>query len=138
QGASVRGHFFPQGPSDHFNNVIGIVAHYATVWVNWSATTLFREHAELLTLATGTLAVELHREAAQAVKTRLQEVSQSYSRGRYIGAIASQRGQVIVVTYEEVAPLGRQAQGAYHLYLARTEHTTGGLKLSEWQPATDN
>ena len=138
KGTRARGHPFPRGSSDHVGNITSVVAHYATVWVNWSATTLSRERAELLALSAGSLEDQLHREAAQTVKTRLQEVSKSYSRGRYVGVIDSHGEQVIVVTYEEVALLGDQAQGAYHVYLARIEHTAKGWKLSEWQPATDN
>ncbi len=91
-----------------------------------------------MALATGQLADELRQDAAQAVKTQLQEVSQAYSRGRYVGVIPGQGGRAIVVTYEEVALLGGQAQGAYHVYLARTEHTALGWRVTEWQPATDS
>ena len=115
-----------------------MLASYAEVWVNWSAATLPHERAALLALATGRLAQQLRQDAAQAVKTQLQEVSRSYSRGRYIGVIREAGGHAIVVTYEEVAPLGGQAQGSYQVYLARTEHTTGGWRVSEWQPATDS
>jgi hypothetical protein len=118
--------------------MIDVVARYAALWINWSATTLSRERAELLALAAGSLEEELRREAAQTAKTRLEEVSQSYSRGRYVGVIDSRNGRLVVVTYEEVAALGGQAQGSYHVYLARTENTAQGWKLSEWQPATDN
>jgi hypothetical protein len=128
----------PQESLPRGSDATGIVARYATIWVNWSATTLPRERAELLALATGPLADELRREIAQAVKTQLREVSQSYSHGKYIGAIALHGGRVIVVTYEEVAPLGGQAHASYHVYLARTEHTAQGWKLNEWQPATDS
>ena len=115
-----------------------VLARYADAWVNWSTATLPHERAALLALATGQLAQQLRQDAAQAVKTQLQEVSQSYSRGRYVGLI-TQRGEAsIVVTYEEVAPLGGQAQGGYHVYLARTEHTSHGWRVSEWQPATDS
>jgi hypothetical protein len=72
------------------------------------------------------------------VKTRLQEVSRAYSRGRYVGVIRGERGRAIVVTYEAVAPLGGSAQGAYHVYLARTEPTAHGWRVTEWQPATDS
>jgi hypothetical protein len=115
-----------------------LIAHYANVWANWSATTLPRERSELLTLATGQLAQELRRDAAQAVKNQLQEVSNAYSRGRYVGAISQSNARAVVVTYEEVAPEGGPAQGAYHVYLAQTEHTTSGWRLTEWQPATDS
>ena len=115
-----------------------MIARYANVWVNWSATTLPRERAELLALATGQLAEELRRDAAQAVRNHLQEVSQAYSRGRYVGVIRQSNRHAIVVTYEEVAPVGSQAQGAYHVYLAQAEHTTKGWRLTEWQPATDS
>ncbi len=115
-----------------------VIARYANVWVNWSATTLPRERAELLALATGQLAEELRRDAAQAVRNHLQEVSQAYSRGRYVGVIRQSNRHAIVVTYEEVAPVGSQAQGAYHVYLAQAEHTTKGWRLTEWQPATDS
>ena len=84
----------------------------------------------MLALATGQLAQQLRQDAAQAVKTQLQEVSQSYSRGRYVGVIRRGGGRAIVVTYEEVAPLGGQAQGAYQVYLARTEHTTHGWRVT--------
>ncbi len=137
-GSNVKDHPSSQGLLAPASNATGVVVRYATVWVNWSATTLARQRAELLSLASGTLADELRREAAQDTKARLQEVNQSYSRGRYVGAIAAHSGRLVVVTYEEVAPLGGQAQGAYHVYLVRTEHTTQGWKLSEWQPATDN
>jgi hypothetical protein len=106
--------------------------------VNWTAATLPSERAQLLALATGRLANELRHQSAEAVKNRLQEVSQAYSHGRYAGVIAQPGGRAIVVTYEEAAPMGGQAQGAYHVYLTRTEHTTQGWRLSEWQPATDS
>lgn len=115
-----------------------VLARYAEVWVNWSAATLAHERAGLLALATGRLAEQLRQQAAQAVKTQLQEISRSYSRGRYVGVIREAGGRAIVVTYEEVAPLGGQAQGAYRVYLARTEHMTGGWRVTEWQPATDS
>jgi len=116
----------------------GVLSRYASAWVNWSAATLSRERAALLALATGQLADQLRQDAAQAVKTRLMQVSQAYSRGRYVGLIAEPGGRAIVVTYEEAAPVGGQAQGAYHVYLARTEHTPRGWRLMEWQPATDS
>jgi hypothetical protein len=115
-----------------------VLARYADAWVNWSARTLPHERAALLALATGQLAEQLRQDAAQAVKTELQEVSQAYSRGRYIGVIRQEGGRAIVVTYEEAAPLGGQAQGAYHVYLAHTERTTLGWRVTEWQPATDS
>ena len=115
-----------------------VLARYAEVWVNWSAATLPHERAALLALATGQLAEQLRQQAAQAVKTQLQEVSQSYSRGRYVGLITQRGEAAVVVTYEEVAPLGGQAQGGYHVYLARTEHTALGWRVTEWQPATDS
>ena len=115
-----------------------VLASYAEVWVNWSAATLPHERAALLALAAGRLAQQLRQDAAQAVKTQLQEVSRSYSRGRYVGLITQQGDAAIVVTYEEVAPLGGQAQGSYQVYLARTAHTTQGWRVSEWQPATDS
>lgn len=120
------------------NSTTSVIVHYTTLWVNWTAATLPRERAGLLALATGQLGDELRQEAAQAVKTRLQEVSQAYSRGGYVGVIGQHGGRVIVVTYEEVALVGGQAQGAYHVYLARTERTAQGWRLSEWQPATDS
>ena len=120
------------------NSATGVLAGYADAWVNWSAATLPHERAALLALATGQLADQLRQDAAQAVKTQLQEVSQAYSRGRYVGVIQEDGGRAIVITYEEVAPLGGQAQAAYHVYLARTEHTTYGWRLAEWQPATDS
>jgi hypothetical protein len=115
-----------------------VLARYAKVWVNWSAATLAHEQAALLALAAGRLAQQLRQDAAQAVKTQLQEVSRSYSRGRYIGVIREAGGRAIVVTYEEVALLGGQAQGSYQVYLARTEQTTHGWRVTEWQPATDS
>jgi predicted small lipoprotein YifL len=120
------------------SSAASVLARYADAWANWSAATLPHERAALLALATGQLADQLREQAAQAVKTQLQEVSQSYSRGRYVGLIAQQGEAAIVVTYEEVAPLGGQAQGAYHVYLARTEDTASGWRVSEWQPATDS
>jgi hypothetical protein len=115
-----------------------VLARYADAWVNWSAATLPHERAALLALATGQLAEQLRHDAAQAAKAQLQEVSQSFSRGRYVGLITGQGEAAIVVTYEEVAPLGGKAQGAYHVYLARTEHTAHGWRVTEWQPATDS
>ena len=120
------------------NSAASVLARYADAWVNWSAATLAHERAALLALATGQLAQQLRQQVAQAVETQLQEVSQAYSRGRYVGVIAAQGGRAIVVTYEEVALLGGQAQGAYHVYLARTEDTQLGWRVSEWQPATDS
>lgn len=113
-----------------------VLARYAEVWVNWSAATLADERAALLALAAGRLAQQLRQDAAQAVKTQLQEVSRSYSRGRYVGVIPEAGARAIVVTYEEVAPLGGQAQGSYQVYLARTGHTQHGWRVTEWQPTT--
>jgi hypothetical protein len=122
----------------HANSGTSVIARYTTLWVNWTAATLPRERAELLGLTTGQLADELRKDAAQTVKNRLQEVSQAYSRGRYVGVITQRGGRAIVVTYEEVALVGGQAQGAYHVYLARPQRTPSGWRLSEWQPATDS
>ena len=128
----------PEGALKPTTSATSVLARYADAWVNWSAATLPHERAALLALATRQLADQLRQQAAQAVKTQLQEVSRAYSRGRYVGVIRAQGGRAIVVTYEEVAPLGGQAQGAYHVYLARTEHTALGWRVSEWQPATDS
>jgi hypothetical protein len=128
----------PEGALKPTNSAASVLARYADAWINWSAATLPHERAALLALATGQLAGQLRQDAAQAVKTQLQEVSQAYSRGRYVGVIPEAGGRAIVITYEEVAPLGGQAQGAYHVYLARTEHTAVGWRVSEWQPATDS
>jgi hypothetical protein len=115
----------------------GVLARYATTWVNWSGASLDRQRAGLLTLAAGPLEDELRRDAAEATKTRLQLVSNAYSRGRYVGAIPQAGQAAIVVTYEEVAPLGGQAQAAYHVYLARTAPTAHGWRVTQWQPVTD-
>lgn len=115
-----------------------VLARYATSWVNWSATTLAEQRAGLLALSAGQLAQQLHEDAAQALRARLQEVSRAYSRGRYVGAISEHGGRALVVTFEEVAPLGGQAQGAYHVYLTRTARTAQGWRVMEWQPATDS
>jgi hypothetical protein len=114
-----------------------LLARYAAAWVNWSAPTLSHQRAALVALATGPLAVELRQDAARAARSRLQEVSNAYSRGRYVGLIRKAAGGAIVVTYEEVAPLGGSPQGAYHVYLARTARTRNGLRVTQWQPATD-
>jgi hypothetical protein len=127
-----------EGTPARANSATGALARYATAWVNWSAATLPGERAALLALSTGRLAEQLRQDAAQAVKNRLQEVSQAYSRGRYVGVIREAGGRAIVVTYEEVAPVGGSAQGAYHVYLARTERAAHGWSVSEWQPATDS
>jgi hypothetical protein len=127
----------PESPSGA-SSATSVIARYTTLWVNWTAATLPRERAELFALATGQLADELRNDAAQTVKNRLQEVSQAYSRGRYVGVIAQRAGRTIVVTYEEVALVGGQPQGAYHVYLARPQRTPSGWRLSEWQPATDS
>jgi hypothetical protein len=113
------------------------LARYATAWVNWSAATLSRQRETLMALAAGPLAVELRQDAAQAARSRLQEVSNAYSRGRYVGLIPEASGGAIVVTYEEVAPLGGSAQAAYHVYVARTAKSPNGLRVTQWQPATD-
>jgi outer membrane protein TolC len=113
------------------------IARFATAWVNWNYATLASERHELLTLSTGGLAAELREEAARATTTRLIEVSGAYSRGRYVGTIADGSGPTVVVTYEEVAPEGGQAQAAYQVYLARTARTTNGWRITQWQPAID-
>ncbi len=128
----------PQGALEPTTGVTTLLARYAEAWVNWSPATLPHQRTALLALATGQLADQLRKQAAEAVKTQLQEVSRSYSRGRYVGLITQQGQAAIVVTYEEVAPLGGQAQGTYQVYLARTAHTTQGWRVSEWQPATDS
>jgi hypothetical protein len=128
----------PQPALEPTTSAATVLARFAQVWVNWSATTLPAERSALLALATGPLAQQLRADAAQAAKTQLQEVSNAYSRGRYIGLIADQADRTLVLTYEEVAPLGGQPQGAYHVYLARTEHTALGWRVTEWQPATDS
>jgi predicted small lipoprotein YifL len=137
-GAQSAQRSVPEEPRKPTNSATSVLARYAEASVNWSATTLPRERAALLALATGQLAVQLRRDAAQATKTQLQEVSQAYSRGRYVGFIGAAGGRAIVVTYEEVAHVGGQPQGAYHVYLARTERTAHGSRVTEWQPATDS
>jgi hypothetical protein len=114
-----------------------VLARFATSWVNWSAATLAREREVLLALAAGQLAAQLRRDAAQAVRNRLEEVSQAYSRGRYVGLIRQAGGGAVVLTYEEVALASGQPQGAYHVYLAHVEVATHGWRVTQWQPATD-
>jgi hypothetical protein len=113
------------------------IAHFAAAWVNWNYATLASERHELLILSTGGLAAELREEAARASTTRLIEISGAYSRGRYVGTISDGSGLTVVVTYEEVAPEGGQAQAAYQVYLARTARTTSGWRITQWQPAID-
>jgi hypothetical protein len=127
-----------EGEPARATSATGVLARYATAWVNWSAATLPGERSALLALSIGQLAQQLSRDTAQAVKKRLQEVSNAYSRGRYVGVIREAGGRAVVITYEEVAPVGGQAQGAYHVYLARTERTARGWRVAEWQPATDS
>jgi hypothetical protein len=113
------------------------IAHFAAAWVNWNYATLASERHELLILSAGGLAAELREEAARASTTRLVEVSGAYSKGRYVGTISDGSGLTVVVTYEEVAPEGGQAQAAYQVYLARTTRTTSGWRITQWQPAID-
>jgi hypothetical protein len=114
-----------------------LIARFAGLWANWSAPTLQRQRSELLGLATGALARELRAQNAEARKEQLLAVSRAYSRGRYVGQIARGGGAALVLTYEEVSPLGGQPQGGYRVYLARGERTAAGWKLGEWQPASD-
>jgi hypothetical protein len=115
----------------------GVLARYATEWVNWSGAALDRQRTALLTLAAGALAGELRRDAAEAAKTQLQELSNAFSRGRYVGAIPQAGQAALVITYEEVAPLGGQPQAAYHIYLAHTARTAHGWRVTQWQPLSD-
>jgi hypothetical protein len=115
----------------------GVLARYASAWVNWSAATLPRQRGLLSALAGGQLARELRNDAAQAARNKLQEVSRAYSRGRYVGVISEPHGEAIVLTYEEVALLGGRAQGAYHVYLARVASTAHGWRVTRWQPASE-
>jgi hypothetical protein len=114
-----------------------VLARYATEWVNWSGAALDRQRAELLTLAAGALAGELRADAAEAAKTQLQQVTNAFSRGRYLGAIPQAGQEALVLTFEEVAPLGGQPQAAYHVYLAHTARTAQGWRVTQWQPLTD-
>jgi hypothetical protein len=114
-----------------------VLAQYATVWVNWTAGSLDRQRAGLLTLAAGPLDDELRHDAAEATKTQLEEVSNAYSRGRYVGSIPQAGQAAIVVTYEEVSALGGQAQATYRVYLVRTARTAEGWRVTQWQPVTD-
>jgi predicted small lipoprotein YifL len=113
------------------------LALFTALWVNWSAGILPAERRALLGLAWGQLAGELRRDAAQAARAQLQELSGAYSRGRLIGVIHQATGQIAVVTFEQASAQGGPPQSAYHVYLARTEHTTGGWRVVEWQPASE-
>jgi hypothetical protein len=115
-----------------------LLARFATAWINWTAASLPAQRTTLAALATGELAGRLRQDAAQALRSRLQEVTGAYSRGRYVGVIPQPNGQLVLVTYEQAAPEGgAQPQGAYHVYLARAQHTSSGWRLSGWQPAID-
>lgn len=115
-----------------------VLGRFATAWINWTAASLPAQRTALAALATGELAGQLRQDAAQALRSRLQEVTGAYSRGRYVGAIPQPNDRFVLVTYEQAAPEGgAQPQGAYHVYLARAQHTSSGWRLSEWQPATD-
>jgi hypothetical protein len=103
-------------------------------WGTWTYATLPQE---MLSLASGRLATELREAAAQAVRTRLLEVSGAYSHARFVGDLTQDGGQTVVVTYEEVAPYGGHPQASYQVYLARTEYTAKGWRLIEWRPAID-
>lgn len=115
----------------------GAVERFTRAWVNWSAGTLPAERRVLAALALGRLAGELRRDAAQALRTALEQDSGAYSHGRLVGVIREGDGRLVLVTYEVSAPAGGAAQGGYHVYLARTQHTTQGWRVSEWQPASD-
>jgi hypothetical protein len=115
-----------------------VIARFTGAWVNWTAADLAAQRRELLALAAGQLARELRREAAQAVRVQLQQVSGAYSRGRLIGVIPRAAGRAIVVTYEQAAPQGGTAQSAYYVYIARAQRTSQGWRLIEWQPASDS
>jgi hypothetical protein len=114
-----------------------VLERFTRAWVNWSAGTLPAERRVLAALATGRLAGELRRDAAQALRTELEQDSGAYSHGQLIGLIREGGGRLVLVTYEVSAPAGGAAQGGYHVYLARTQHTTHGWRVSEWQPASD-
>jgi hypothetical protein len=113
-----------------------VIATFTVAWVNWTAATLPMQRHELLRLAAGALVGELRRQAAQDAQARLQELSGAYSRGRLIGVIARAGGGAVVVTYEQAAPTGGTPQGFYQVYLARTQRTPQGWRLTEWQPTS--
>jgi len=114
-----------------------VLERFTWAWVNWSAGTLSTQRHLLSELAVGRLAGELQRDAAQALRTQLEQASGAYSHGHLIGVISEGNGRLVLVTYEVSAPAGGAAQAGYHVYLARTQHTTRGWKVSEWQPASD-
>jgi type IV pilus biogenesis protein CpaD/CtpE len=114
-----------------------VVEGFTQAWVNWSAATLPTQRHLLAALATGGLAGELRRDAAQALRTQLEQDSGAYSHGHLIGIIREGGGRLVLVTYEVSAPVGGAAQSGYHVYLARTQQTDQGWRVSEWQPASD-
>jgi hypothetical protein len=114
-----------------------VLAQFAMAWGTWTYATLPQDREQLLSLASGRLATELREAAAQAVRTRLLEVSGAYSHARFVGDLTQDGGQTVVVTYEEVAPYGGHPQASYQVYLARTEYTAKGWRLIEWRPAID-
>jgi len=143
--SAVPGAPTPPAPSRQAQGATGarseqsLLLRFATAWINWTAASLPAQRTALAALATGELAGQLRQDAAQALRSRLQEVTGAYSRGRYVGVIPQPDGQLVVVTYEQAAPEGgAQAQAAYHVYLARAQHTSSGWRLSEWQPAVDS
>ncbi len=137
----------PTRPPSQVNNPVGgpaagssagqAIAAFTALWVNWSAATLSSERRALLGLAAGQLAKELRRDAAQAARTQLQEASGAYSRGRLVGVIHQAAGPMAVVAFEQASAQGGPGQSAYHVYLARTQHTTEGWRVIEWQPASE-
>jgi hypothetical protein len=114
-----------------------VLERFTRAWANWTAGALPAQRHLLAGLATGRLAGELQRDATQARRTALEQASGAYSHGYLVGLIREGDGRLVLVTYEVSAPAGGAAQGGYHIYLARTQHTTHGWRVSEWQPASD-
>lgn len=127
----------PAGAPAREKGARGVLARYTALWVNWSAGMLSADRRALLGFATGPLAGELRREQQEATRNQLQQVSGAYNHGRLVGVIEQVGGQLVVLTFEQAAPLGGQPQDAYEVYIARVIRTAHGWRVSEWQPASE-
>ncbi|MHB1837749.1 MAG: hypothetical protein ACYCXW_22630 [Solirubrobacteraceae bacterium] len=119
---------------------VAALDRYATVWSNWTASTVVTRQRQLAGLSLGQARAQALQAAATLTHDKTLAKSQVANTGTVI-AIAPdlhQPGQWIVVTSEKTTGKGDYSglPPTVHVTYAQLTHTSRGYVVSRWSPAS--
>jgi hypothetical protein len=110
------------------------IRQFTTAFINWRFDALPKQRLALAAQASGTLAADMKKDAAQA----LDEVSRRASNQANTGTVdvvddPKHNGQFFVVTHETAQLGDSHAQAGYFVYRANAQKTASGYKLTSFK-----